>query len=162
MRVRDPLVDRREYPDERARTARAAGPDLAPDVAGLFQPDDPSPEGRGGKGTTALLSRELRLPALHVTDAGRNPLGSGADRSDDPGFDRDPERRSFVRSTTVAVREMTEELPPYEVDGPSGAPIVLYRAGHDAGNEPLGRGLTEGPLDAVGHDRAEDVVIIGS
>jgi hypothetical protein len=162
MGVRDPLVDRCEDADERARSARATGPDLAPDVAGLFEADDPSPEGRRRQGTTALLARELGFPAFHVAHAGRNPLGRGADRADDPGLDRDPERGSFGGPTTLVLGELTEELAPYEVDGPPGTPFFLYDAGDDADDEPFGRRPAKSAFEAVGHNHAKEALVVRS
>jgi hypothetical protein len=162
MGVRDPLFDRSEHPDERAGPARASGSNLPSNVAGLFEPNDPPPEGRRGKGTAALSPRELRLPALHVAEGGRNPARRRSDGADDPRLDRHPEERSFDRPTTVGLGEVTEELALYEVDGPPGAPVVFHGVGHDAGDKPFGCRLAESALEAVGHDPTEDPRVVRS
>jgi hypothetical protein len=90
MSRRDPLIDRGQDADDRERASAPPGADLASNVAGLLEPNDPAPKRSGRERPNSVSARELGLEPLHVAEPGGATLGRDADRSNDRRFDRYP------------------------------------------------------------------------
>jgi hypothetical protein len=158
----DPLVDRRDHLHDGPCPADAARPHFPANVTGLFETNDPSPEGRRRKGGDPFRASISSLETFDIAHGGDPSPSRLFDRPDYSGLDRQrklPATGSSEVARTASGR--AEQRTPDEVDGPNGPAPVLHGSFHDALDQ-LRRGRPpERSTRPVVHESSQGVAAIG-